>query len=278
VSILNQVNYSLCVARPLRIMPSSWLEHVPFGMVLIDILRPRVVVELGTYNGVSYCAFCQAAKTLGLNSRCYAIDTWQGDHQAGEYGPDVLTNLRDHQDPLYGSFSELIQSTFDEALTKFENGSIDLLHIDGLHTYEAVRRDFENWLPKMSRRGVMLFHDINVRDKDFGVWKLWHELRSSYPNFEFLHGYGLGLLAVGDEFPEPLHKWLGASPQEQEAARALFEQLGSRLEEYLQDQQVASEVFARKERQIRELQDFVKQIQANLFFRTYHWIKYLGRK
>ena len=49
----------------------------------------------------------------------------------------------------------------------------------------------------------MLFHDTNVRERDFGVWRLWDELRRSHRSFEFLHGHGLGVLLLGHDVPAP---------------------------------------------------------------------------
>ena len=56
-------------------------------------------------------------------------------------------------------------------------------------------------MPKLSKRAIVLLHKINVRDGDFEVWRFWEELRGRYPSFEFLHGYGLGILAVGEAAP-----------------------------------------------------------------------------
>jgi GT2 family glycosyltransferase len=199
-------------------------------MFLTDILRPKVIVELGTYYGVSYCAFCHAIKDLGISSKCYAIDTWRGDAQSGFYGDEVLEDLRAFHDPRYGGFSRLIQSTFNEAVGHFPDGSIDLLHIDGFHTYEEVSLDFQTWLPKMSEKGVVLFHDINVRERDFGVWKFWQEWKMRYPYFEFVHSHGLGLLLVGDQRPDVLQDILSSTDKDAATIRELFFQLGCRLE------------------------------------------------
>jgi len=64
--------------RPNRIKLSAWIEHVPFAFWLVEALHPACVVELGVYYGTSYAAFCQAVQVLGLETRCYAIDTWKG--------------------------------------------------------------------------------------------------------------------------------------------------------------------------------------------------------
>jgi hypothetical protein len=234
MALFNPLDHPICFSYPLRVASTAsarfWMEHIPFGMFLVDVLRPRVLVELGTFSGVSFCAFCQAVKELGTGTRCYAIDTWQGDPHNGYYGPEVLSELKSHHDPLYSGFSRLVQSTFDEAVSHFENSSIDLLHIDGFHTYEAVRRDFEKWLPKMSERGVVLFHDINVRELDFGVWKLWEEIKPRYPHFEATWGQGLGVLAVGKQQPDLLTFLCNSPEGKLTEVRDFFCQLGLRLE------------------------------------------------
>jgi len=196
----------------------------------MQIMKPQIFVELGTHKGDSYCAFCQAVDVLGLDTACYAVDTWKGDEHSGFYGSEILEELHTYHDPLYGRFSRLIQILFDQALDYFSDGSIDLLHIDGLHTYEAVKHDFESWLPKMSERGVILLHDINVREREFGVWNLWGELKEKYPYFEFKHGHGLGVLAVGAKVPKQVMNLVDMEEQEAVAVSIFFSYLGDKIE------------------------------------------------
>src|SRR5215471_7990416 len=175
---------------------SAWTEHIPFGFWIVEVLQPKVIVELGVHLGTSYFAFCQAVKDLPLNALCYGIDSWQGDEQAGFYGNEVFETVTAHNTKEFSRFSNLVRSTFDEATGYFIDKSVDLLHIDGLHTYEAVKHDFEVWLPKLSDKAIVIIHDINVRERNFGVFKLWEELKARYQHFQFDFGYGLGVLAV----------------------------------------------------------------------------------
>lgn len=194
---------NFCFEKPIYLSgKSAWAELIPFAFTLIEKLRPRIFVELGTHYGDSYCAFCQAIEKAGVNCQAYAVDTWAGDEHAGFYGQDVLNQLRARHDVSYSAFSSLLRETFDEAAEHFGPNTVDLLHIDGLHTYEAVKHDFVTWLPLLSDRAVVIFHDTNVRERDFGVWKLFDELAEKYPTFRFDHSHGLGVVAVGKDIPE----------------------------------------------------------------------------
>jgi len=179
--------------------PDSWIGHLHFGAWLIKEVRPKIFVELGTHSGNSYFTFCQAIKEFQTGTKCYAVDTWQGDKHAGYYGEEVYTNVLRHQEDNYSGFSRLMRMTFDNAALTFDDETIDLLHIDGLHDYDSVHHDFETWLPKLTKNAIVLFHDTNVHERGFGVWKLWRELLEKYhKNLEFSHSNGLGVLQLGE--------------------------------------------------------------------------------
>jgi hypothetical protein len=246
---------------------SAWIEHAPFAFWLTSTLRPRLIVELGVHQGFSYFTFCQAVQRLHLQARCVGIDTWIGDEHAGFYGNDVHNRVAAHN-RRYGSFSRLIRSEFEHACDEFADRSIDLLHIDGCHTYEAVRADFERWLPKMSKRGVVLFHDTAEYRDDFGVYRLWEKLSRAYPHFEFRHGHGLGVLGVGENLPAPLRDLFDASASmaTTQSVRVAYERLGGYIGGMQRTADQQSHI-AGLEQQLRHREELIAQYEASTSWR-----------
>lgn len=174
---------------------TGWHGHITFAYDLVRNTRPKRIVELGTHKGHSFFSFCQAVKDGWLNTELYAVDTWRGDNHTGPYDESIWSNINKVRKTFYNALNlTLVRKTFDEARDDFEDESIDLLHIDGYHTYEAVKHDFENWIGKVRNDGFVLFHDIAEKHDDFGVFRLWGELKGSYDVFEFHHSHGLGIL------------------------------------------------------------------------------------
>lgn len=182
------------------VMPTAWAGHEPFLFTLMEAMRPRRYVELGTHAGHSFFTACQHYKSHGDYGEAVAIDLWEGDHQAGFYDERVFEDFRTILRQHYAACGRYIRGRFAEAATVFAPGSIDLLHIDGLHTYAAVREDYETWRPKLTEQGVVLFHDTSEYQSDFGVWQFFAEVQGEATEwFNFRHGHGLGVLAFGDE-------------------------------------------------------------------------------
>ncbi|WP_199707962.1 rhamnan synthesis F family protein [Teichococcus wenyumeiae] len=214
--------------KPDYIPQSAWLEHGPFAFWLADTLRPRRFVELGSHYAYSYFAFCQAFQKLGTDTTAYAVDTWQGDEHAGFYDESVYrTVLKQNQD-RYSSFSTLMRQTFDKAVAYIDDGSVDLLHIDGRHFYEDVKEDYELWLPKLTPNAIVLFHDTNVRERRFGVWKFFQELAQNHPSFEFKHCNGLGIIAPG-LVPDVMQALFTASDNDAAMVRNIYSSLGQSI-------------------------------------------------
>lgn len=217
--------------KPSRIVDSAWLEHGPFAQWLITALQPRLTVELGSHNGYSFCCFCEQLVRNGGKGRVIAIDTWQGDEHAGAYGDKIYDTLRTYIDANYAAIAEMKRMYFSEALTSVPDGSVDLLHVDGRHFYDDVVEDFTSWMPKLSDRSVVLFHDTQVREHGFGVYKYWAELEKQYPTFEFHHGFGLGVLGFGKDLPAEAAQLLaqGSQPESAAITRAAFAAEGAEI-------------------------------------------------
>jgi predicted O-methyltransferase YrrM len=184
---------------------SAWTGHRQFAEWLVAERRPNVVVELGVDYGYSLCVLASALKTANPSGQVTGIDHFKGDSQTGYRNTKggVQTLLRDHG--LHNV--TLIEGDFQDVAMTWTM-PIDILHIDGLHTYDAVKSDVRAWRPHLAENGVILFHDIHVADPSYEVKKVFDELTDGY-RVEFTHSAGLGIYtrdrelynAIRDEFP-----------------------------------------------------------------------------
>lgn len=212
--------------EPKHLTFSTWADHIQFGYDLVAAIRPELLVELGTQAGMSYFTFCQSMKENDIEGLCYAVDTWEGEEHTGKYDESTWDLVSTHNRENYPGFSYLMRMFFEDAVTHFDDDTIDLLHIDGLHTYDAVKADFDTWYTKVKPGGVILFHDIKARIKDFGVWRFWDEIADQYPTFYFKHGFGLGVLRKPGGEPnesELMQLMFDSSPGEQAQLRRFYE-------------------------------------------------------
>lgn len=184
--------------------PTAWGGHIPFMFCLMNYMRPRTYLELGTHHGASFFAVCQAIRDFEIDCSPTAVDLWVGDQHTGEYDEDVYKHFTWLLENRYTGIGLILRKDFNEAAGDLDDHTLDLIHIDGLHTYEAVKNDYETWLPKASENSVILFHDTNVRERGFGVWKLWDEIKDNYVSFNFTHTHGLGIIALGSATTNPI--------------------------------------------------------------------------
>lgn len=169
---------------------SAWTGHRKFAEFLVDKMKPNVIVELGVDYGFSSFVFANALKNQ--NGIIYGIDLFEGDIHTGIRNTynSVLNNIKNHNltkiKIIVGDFTEV---------SKTWNLPINILHIDGLHTYEAVKNDYENWSKFVEKDGIIIFHDVVAFEE---VANFFKEVSGWYKLF-FTHSAGLGILTKNIE-------------------------------------------------------------------------------
>lgn len=187
----------------LKSIPSAWRGHENFAWWLVEEMKPKKIVELGTDYG--YSAFALAYPNIG---RVYTIDSFEGDIHTGKRNSRNF--FLDKLALFENTFGERdiwsIRDSFDSMAQKWNpSKKIDILHIDGLHTYEAVKNDFETWRKFLHEDSVVLFHDTRSFE---GVKRFFNELIEDelLPNtFQFFHSSGLGVWSKNDDIIQKIH-------------------------------------------------------------------------
>ena len=161
----------------------NWREHIKFAQWIVKRKNPDIIVDLGVDYG--YSTFSFGLPKIG---KIYGIDSFEGDKHAGER--DTYNYVIETQKKLELDHITFIKGYFDE-VAKIWDKPIDILHIDGLHTYEAIKNDFDTWSKFLKNGGIILMHDTCVQHADFGVYKFFDEIKLPKLNFKVSHGLGV---------------------------------------------------------------------------------------
>src|SRR5262249_53982526 len=147
---------------------------------VISALKPKHAMEIGTRNGGTLFILCRYADP---QATVISMDL-PGGNFGGGYSQVLI--------PLFKKFPGARQelrlfrqdSHLPESLSavKATCAELDYLFIDGDHSYEGVKQDFETYGSLIRAGGIVAFHDIlpDRRDPNNQVHRLWNEIKSKY--------------------------------------------------------------------------------------------------
>jgi predicted O-methyltransferase YrrM len=174
--------------------------HLLYG--LARALKPKVAVEIGSARGKSACFVGRALKENGVG-KLFAIDPHTRTNWNDEDSVDTLDEMRRNVRALkLDKQVEIIRETSERAASRWML-PIDLLFIDGDHSYAGVKRDWELFSPHVSTFGLVVFHDTMWELKpdspysrsDMGVPALVEELRlRGYPVTTLDKDFGVSIV------------------------------------------------------------------------------------
>jgi len=170
---------------------------------LLDNLKPSAVLEIGTENGGTLFLWSRVASS---DATIISIDLPEGPFGGG-YPKWKM--------PFYESFARSKQRmylvrgdshdsvAFRNVKRILETCKLDFLFIDGDHTYEGVKKDFEMYSPLVREGGIIAFHDIVPHPPESGceVSKFWNQVKGDYKQLEIVKDRnqkraGIGLLFI----------------------------------------------------------------------------------
>lgn len=178
--------------------------HIPFLFALMRLLRPNLYVELGDDHGASFFAACQAIEEYELPCDAYAVGRWEGDSGGEQRDRLSFERFKQHLQAHYSGIGHHVNVPIKDVVNKFRDNSVSLLNMGDFHTYEVVRRNFEDWLPKMTAHGVVLFHNTMERNNSGDAWRLWNEIADTYQSYNLMHTRGLGVIALSKDPHHPV--------------------------------------------------------------------------
>ena len=193
-------NFKNGAIRPMQIK-EEFLE-------LLKIFKehnPKYILEIGTANGGTLFSYCKLAREDAI---IISVDLPKGLYGGGypDWKIPIYQAFKKPNQKLYLLREDSHQQETLEKVKEILNGNqLDFLFIDGDHSYEGVKKDFEMYSPLVRKEGIIAFHDINpsmgtVEKSPVGVSILWNEIKNRFGGYlEIIKDknqdiYGIGII------------------------------------------------------------------------------------
>jgi predicted O-methyltransferase YrrM len=119
----------------------------------------QAILEIGSYLGASACCFGAALKNQG-RGRILCVDTWANDAMT-EGKRDTMTQFAENTaayhayiSPVRGYSTEVVERVREQV------DHLDVLFIDGDHSYEGVKADWDAYKGFLRQGSIVIFHDV----------------------------------------------------------------------------------------------------------------------
>jgi predicted O-methyltransferase YrrM len=145
-------------------------ELAGFLALVMDLDPLKTVVEVGAFAGGTMWAWSQlGARVIGVDM---PAPGYPDGPQVNDMGQTVICG------------DSHAEATRDALLAELDGELIDMLFIDGDHTYEGVKADYELYAPLVREGGLIGFHDIraHARQPYIEVQRLWVTLDGEREN------------------------------------------------------------------------------------------------
>ncbi len=164
---------------------------------IIEKIKPKTVLEIGTATGGSLFLFSRFSSS---NANIVSIDLPKG--ASGGFYAKMAESLY----KKFGAPGQKItllrknshkKETFELLKTIIGNNELDFLFIDGDHSYEGVKQDYELYSPLVKKGGIIAFHDICEHPIRCDVDKYWNEIKVGKNYKELVENYNQGWGGIG---------------------------------------------------------------------------------
>ena len=169
---------------------------------LLEIIKdknPKIILEIGTASGGTLFLFTNIANP---EATIISIDLPGGAFGGG---------YREWKIPIYQSFAKNKQKirlvranshylkTFEHVKKILDGRMLDFLFIDGDHTYEGVKKDFNTYSRLVKKGGIIALHDIVDKAYVLGcyVFKFWNEIKKEYKHQELIGDISQNWAGIG---------------------------------------------------------------------------------